>query len=170
MTGLEDIKIANELIAKIRGLHSKAFVFIAKNSLTANEKSLSLEGLDQFQEASYELAFVSAEISAAEAFISRGPVCDSLANQMALCFMVETFDRSITRFLRISQNVGLGDDEITAFYGNSDYVSLRSKYGSLEFVAGLGLKLCTGAITQLSSNLNAEKELMKTTFKRLQMR
>ena len=166
MTDLEDIKIANELICKVRGLHSKAFAFIAKNSLTADSRSLSQEGLDQFQEASYELAFVSAEISAAEAFISRGPVCDSLVNQMALCFMVETFNRSISRFFRIGQNVGLDDNDITAFYGNSDCASLRSKYGSLEFVAGLGSKLSNDAITQLSSNLSAEKELMKTTFKR----
>ena len=166
MVVLKDIKKANELICEIRNLLLKAFAFIAKNSMTSDRKSLSLEGLDHFQEASYELAFVSAEISAAEAFISRGPDCDALVNQMALCFMVETFNRSISRFLRIGQNVGLNDDEITQFYGNANYVSLRFKYGRLEFVASLGSELCTGGITQLSSNLNTEKELMRTTFKR----
>ena len=166
MADLEGIKKANKLISEIRSLQMKAFAFIAKTSMTRDGESLSLEDLDQFQEASYELAFVSAEISAAEAFIGRASQLDSLVNQMALCFMVEILNRSINRFLRISQSVGLDDHEITNFYGNSDYTALRSKYGSLEFVASLGSKLCSDNVIQLSSNLSAEKDLMKTTFKR----
>ena len=166
MADLEGIKKANKLISEIRSLQMKAFAFIAKTSMTRDHESLSLEDLDQFQEASYELAFVSAEISAAEAFIGRASQLDSLVNQMALCFMVEILNRSINRFLRISHSVGLDDQEITNFYGNSDYTALRSKYGSLEFVASLGSKLCSDNVIQLSSNLSAEKELMKATFKR----
>ena len=65
MADLEGIKKANKLIYEIRSLQMKAFAFIAKTSMTRDDESLSLEDLDQFQEANYELAFVSAEISAA---------------------------------------------------------------------------------------------------------
>ena len=53
MADLEGIKKANKLISEIRSLQMKAFAFIAKTSMTRDHESLSLEDLDQFQEANY---------------------------------------------------------------------------------------------------------------------
>ena len=137
-----------------------------KAACTVNDK-LDLNLLDEYQLASYELAFCESEISAASSFLdySEQYKSDSLEQKMALLFAGDTFQSVISRLKTVSTDACLDWEEIVEFEGSQAARNLIENCNS-NIVASLGERISEEEISRLPSGLNEEKELVRETFHR----
>ena len=137
-----------------------------KAACTVNDK-LDLNLLDEYQLASYELAFCESEISAASSFLdySEQYKSDSLEQKMSLLFAGDTFQSVISRLKTVSTDACLDWEEIVGFEGSQAARNLIENCNS-NIVASLGERISEEEISRLPSGLNEEKELVRETFHR----
>ena len=128
---------------------------------------LNSELLDNYQFASYELAFCVAEISAAHSFFEYANRADenAIENSFSLIFAGEIFQSVLSRLKSISVDVQLDAADIFTLEStdNAKLLLTNCNGGTL---AALGSKIAQDEIVRLPSILNAEKELVRETFYR----
>ncbi len=137
-----------------------------KIACTEDEK-LNSALLDNYQFASYELAFCVAEISAANCFFEYAKPADehSIEHSFSLIFAGEIFQSVLSRLKSISVDVHLdAADIVTLESTNNAKLLLTNCNGGT--LAILGSKIAQDEIFRLPSILNAEKELVRETFYR----
>ena len=133
---------------------------------TVNQR-LEAKLLDDYQFASYQLAFCAAEISAASYFLDYCRDGSANPNQraLALLFAGDTFQSVIERLKTSSHDIGIDSEDLSTIE-----ISTEAKALLLETqpkaVSALGAEIVDGTIGRLPSGLDDEKELVRESFSR----
>ena len=133
---------------------------------TVNQR-LEAKLLDDYQFASYQLAFCAAEISAASYFLDYCRDGSTNPNQraLALLFAGDTFQSVIERLKTSSHDIGIDSEDLSTIE-----ISTEAKALLLETqpkaVSALGAEIVDGTIGRLPSGLDDEKELVRESFSR----
>jgi (2S)-methylsuccinyl-CoA dehydrogenase len=124
--------------------------------------------LDEHQQASYDLAFMVAEISAAYAGIryARQVDHDSMATSIALVFCAETVKTTLERLLVRPSDFGQSRQDVLSIYSGEMFEKFFDEYQSSTVLAELGKQICDADLVRLPSALTEEKELVRETFYR----
>lgn len=124
--------------------------------------------LDEHQQASYDLAFMVAEISAANAGIryARQVNYDQMAASIALVFCAETVKNTLERLLVRPSDFGQSRKDILSIYSSEMLEQFFDEYQNSAVLADLGKQLCEADLVRLPSALSEEKELVRETFYR----
>lgn len=124
--------------------------------------------LDEHQQASYDLAFMTAEISAASAGIryARQVNHDPMATSIALVFCAETIKNTLERLLVRPSDFGQSRKDILSIYSSEMLERFFDEYQNSGVLADLGKQICEADLVRLPSALSEEKELVRETFYR----
>ena len=153
----------------IRTLRSRldiAFSTIRQACLDSESGRLDAIKLDEFQQVSYELAFVVAELAATSALLAQAEKGDELEAHVALAQWATTLNAAQTRLLPMADECGLGRVELSRTFAQPVLLALLSEFGSSKALAALGEKLCAQELRRLPSVLDSDKEMMRATFER----
>lgn len=135
-----------------------------KAACTVN-KEFDSDLIDHYQNASFELAFCEAEISAASTLIDFNKQSDkqSIDFAIAILFAAESFRSVIARLRSIHIDANLSLEKLAALERSNEARALLSSCDG-NFTAEIGSRIAQDEITRLSSGVNEEKELMRETF------
>jgi len=153
----------------IRTLRSRldiAFSTIRQACLDSESGRLDAIKLDEFQQVSYELAFVVAELAATSALLAQAEKGDELEAHVALAQWATTLNAAQTRLLPMADECGLERVELSNSFADPALLSLLSEFGSSKALAALGEKICAQELRRLPSVLDSDKEMMRATFER----
>jgi len=166
----------DSLDAKLLAAESvlKQLSSITETAASTIKARCSLDGrldsarLDEHQQASYDLAFMVAEISAANAGIryARQVGHDSMATSIALVFCAETVKTTLERLLVRPSDFGQSRRDVLSIYSGEMFEKFFDEYQSSAVLAELGKQICDADIVRLPSALTEEKELVRETFYR----
>ncbi|MDO6459684.1 acyl-CoA dehydrogenase family protein [Granulosicoccaceae sp. 1_MG-2023] len=127
------------------------------------------ELIDEHQLSCYELAFCTAELSAARevcAYASAAGGLDPLARDAALAFSAEAVGSVLQRLLARATDAGLDPLAVCALYADTDVRALRERYGSAQFLASVGLAVTERGGSRLPTLLDEDKEMVRDAFAR----
>jgi len=142
-----------------------------KNLRVACTVNGKLDGklLDDHQLGCYELAFCTAELGAARELCSYarklGDV-DRVATDTALAFTAEAVGSVLQRLVTRAADLGLDVVEVSALYGATAIRNMSARYGSAEFLAGIGTAVTERGSSRLPSLLSEDKEMVRDMFAR----
>ena len=133
---------------------------------TVNQR-LEAKLLDDYQFASYQLAFCAAEISAASYFLDYCRDGGTNPNQraLALLFAGDTFQSVIERLKTASHDIGIDSEDLSAIENSTEAKALLLETQP-KAVSALGAEIVDGTIGRLPSGLDDEKELVRESFSR----
>jgi len=122
--------------------------------------------LDNYQAVSYELAFCTAEISAAKAILAYANNDASGANAggIALVFAAETAKSVFDRLRSKCNEIGIHRSHLNKLMDRSDVMELFDLYLDSKTIALIGKGITELNIERLPSILDEEKELVRETF------
>ena len=166
----------DSLDAKLLAAESilKQLSSITETAASTIKARCSLDGrldsarLDEHQQACYDLAFMVAEIAAANAGIryARQVDHDPMATSIALVFCAETVKTTLERLLVRPSDFGQSRQEVLSIYSGEMFENFFDEYQSSAVLAELGKQICDADIVRLPSALTEEKELVRETFYR----
>ena len=133
---------------------------------TVNQR-LEAKLLDDYQFASYQLAFCAAEISAASYFLDYCRDGSTNPNQraLALLFAGDTFQSVIERLKAASHDIGIDSEDLSTIENSTEAKALLLETQP-KAVSALGAEIVGGTIGRLPSGLDDEKELVRESFSR----
>ena len=133
---------------------------------TVNQR-LEAKLLDDYQFASYQLAFCAAEISAASYFLDycRGGSTNPNQRALALLFAGDTFQSVIERLKTASHDIGIDSEDLSTIENSTEAKALLLETQP-KAVSALGAEIVDGTIGRLPSGLDDEKELVRESFSR----
>ena len=133
---------------------------------TVNQR-LEAKLLDDYQFASYQLAFCAAEISAASYFLDYCRDGSTNPNQraLALLFAGDTFQSVIERLKTTSHDIGIDSEDLSTIENSTEAKALLLETQP-KAVSALGAEIVDGTIGRLPSGLDDEKELVRESFSR----
>jgi (2S)-methylsuccinyl-CoA dehydrogenase len=133
---------------------------------TVNQR-LEAKLLDDYQFASYQLAFCTAEISAASYFLDycRDGSTNSNQRALALLFAGDTFQSVIERLKTTSHDIGIDSEDLSTIENSTEAKALLLETQP-KAVSALGAEIVDGTIGRLPSGLDDEKELVRESFSR----
>jgi (2S)-methylsuccinyl-CoA dehydrogenase len=166
----------DSLDAKLLAAEStlKQLSSITETAASTIKARCSLDGrldsarLDEHQQACYDLAFMVAEIAAANAGIryARQVDHDPMATSIALVFCAETVKTTLERLLVRPSDFGQSRQEVLSIYSGEMFENFFDEYQSSAVLAELGKQICDADLVRLPSALTEEKELVRETFYR----
>ncbi len=129
---------------------------------------LDNELLDQHQLASFDLAFITADLAAVNACIDYGKQLEGNTQALAtvLVFCADTLKTVLSRFIERAIEFGVPRSELIALQLDADYELLMSGCLSALFVANVGSQIVATDQVRLPSQLDEDKELVKESFYR----
>lgn len=157
-----------DLLHRLKGQVDIACRYVKAQCLN-DDKKIDGERLDQWQQASYELAFCTAEISAAQALYSYAESqVDNLElySSIASLFATETIDSILQRLLSRHRDLGLSHSEILVLFDSKFQIPELEHFLDANNIAKLGAMIAEQEIHSLPAGLNEEKELVRETFYR----
>lgn len=162
----EDLDTAETIIQLLQGKVNAGASYLKKQC--SPEGQFIPELLDTHQQASYELAFNSAELAAARASIVyvHKINSNSITSSVVLFFCVEAIRSVLERLLSKPASFGLPRKEILAVYDRPEFSDFYDKYQDSEFLAEIGAEICEKELLRLPNTLSEEKELVRETFYR----
>jgi len=124
--------------------------------------------LDEHQQASYDLAFMVAEISAANASIryARQVDYDPMSTSITLVFCAQIIKNTLERLLVRPADFGQSRQGIFDIYSGELLERFFDEYQNSAVLADLGKQICDADLVRLASALSEEKELVRETFYR----
>lgn len=133
---------------------------------TVNQR-LEAKLLDDYQFASYQLAFCAAEISAASYFLDycRDGSTNPTQRALALLFAGDTFQSVIERLKTASHDIGIDSEDLSTIENSTEAKALLLETQP-KAVSALGAEIVDGTIGRLPSGLDDEKELVRESFSR----
>lgn len=136
-------------------------------SLCSVEGRIDSSRLDEQQQVSYELAFMSAEAAAALSSIRYAlKVADPIASSVSLVFCSESAKSIIDQLLTKPLEFGLVREAVVQLYSDPNLLAFFDEYQNSTLLAQLGEELVESEIVRLPSTLNEDKELVRETFYR----
>ncbi len=162
----EHLDQANTELAEL-GLHVAA-AFSAIKARCAVAGKLDAELLDDWQLCSFELAFCTAELSAANAFNDYALKLsgEKFTQELALSFSAETLQAVLGRLSARAAELDIDTASLLGFYTRDVPKRLLAHYSSSELLSRLGGEIGAANIERLPSLLSEEKELVRETFYR----
>lgn len=174
-TAQQYLQSARQYLDAAQALVDRSLSFIKQACLNDSGR-LSGSKLDEHQLVSYELAYCTAELSAARFAIeyaernaehaSRSGDALLLEDRFTLHFCAEALANTQTRLAARPQEYGLALTDILTAFGDAELESFRSQFQSTELMAALGRDMLeqdgrTGAYL-----LDEDKEIMRESFQR----
>ncbi|MFT6094063.1 MAG: (2S)-methylsuccinyl-CoA dehydrogenase [Pseudohongiellaceae bacterium] len=159
--------LAAESILKQLASITEAGASTIKSQCSQNGR-LDLAKLDEHQQTSYDLAFMVAEISAANASIryARQVDFDPMATSVTLVFCAQTIKNTLERLLVRPADFGQSRQDILSIYSAEVLEQFFDEYQNSAVLADLGKQICDADLVRLASALSEEKELVRETFYR----
>lgn len=170
LDSLESIKekliAAESVLAQLKLISNSAASYIKAQCSPNGGVDSAL--LDEYQQASYELAFMVAEIAAAGASIryARAVNLDRMASSIALVFCAEVVRTSLEKLLARPSEFGQSRQELIKLYFDDQFGSFFDEFQNPKILAELGKQICDADLVRLPSSLSEEKELVRETFYR----
>lgn len=156
---------AQAVFERIDELLKKAAFHIKSRCLI--EGRIDSKLLDEHQQVSYELAFMTAESAAALASIRYAiKADDDMASSISLVFCSESIKSILKSLTAKPAEFGLTRPTILQLYNNADLLTFFDDYQSSDLLAKLGEKLVESSLVRLPSTLTEDKELVRETFYR----
>jgi len=136
----------------------------------SKDGNINISLLDQFQHISYDLAFCVAEISAARSHIvyckTLNSDINSIETQQALYFGAEIIQQSKSRLYIYKNDLGISEG-FSNFFNNEALENFCQHYLKHDFICDLSNKLIKQNGSSGQSILDKEKEIIRSTFKKL---
>lgn len=135
----------------------------------SDDKKLSEARLEERQLVCYDISFCVADLTAAETLLSyaRGVFDqDQLAGWVACQFSCEALKAVQGRLLARPEDYGLKSADVMDRFADFDASGLAAEYLSAEKMAALGQQLISREGDFLPPNLDAEKTIIRDTFRR----
>ncbi len=159
-----------ESVAKISDLLDQQATNAAKHlkSKCVIDGRTNSDLLDQHQLASFDLAFITADLAAVKACIEYTAALGQnlQAEALVLVFCADALKVVLNRFVERAPEFGIARNELVAFYSNPHVESLFDHYLSAKVVASVGKVIVETNQVRLPSNLDEDKELVRETFYR----
>ena len=132
------------------------------------EGRLDSELLDRHQLASFDLAFIAADLAAINASVDYASRLgkNAQAEAAVLVFCADTLKTVLNRFIERTAEFDLSRSEMLGLYLNEDVESLMNRCLSATFVASVGKEIVEADQVRLPSLLDEEKELVRESFYR----
>ncbi len=160
------LKQANAELACLKD-HVDAACSVVKSKCVRDGK-LDTKLFDGWQLLSYELAFCTAEVSAATAFNNYALDLpdERFSQKLALAFCAETLQTVIHRLTSRSVDIGVDKRTFLQLHSRQMHKKLMDDYANSNFLSALGSEIAEKEIQRLPSALDEEKELVRETFYR----
>lgn len=145
---------------------SNAAAHIKSNCLVDGHFNSDL--LDQHQLASFELAFITADLAAVHACIDYAAgLGDNLhAKSTVLVFCADALKKVLDRFIERSAEFGVARNQLLTIYLDANFESIMNECLSAAFIASVGKEIVDADQVRLPSCLDEEKELVRESFYR----
>lgn len=141
MSTLHDsLRTAQALVQQCQTLHQRGIDALARDCQSA--RGLSAERLDQHQLLSFELAWTSAELLAADTALNQvAQTPDSLDAELALVFTVEAITAVLPRLEMLYLELSLEASSLNDLRASADWATLRRNAGSEAALSRIGQQL-----------------------------
>jgi (2S)-methylsuccinyl-CoA dehydrogenase len=159
------IELAQGLVQQCQQVHQQGIEALAQ--ACQSPRGLSPERLDQHQLLSYDMAWTSAELLAAQTALDQVAVTpDSLDAELALVFTVETLTAVLPRLDMLCLELSLDACALRALQSSTAWADLRRAAGSEAALARTGQRLqaSQGEIGEV--HLDESIRLVQETFQR----
>ena len=129
---------------------------------------LNGELLDQHQLASFDLAFIAADLAAVKACADYAVALDDnfQAKAVVLIFCADTLKAVLNRFVERAPEFGIARSRLVTLYSDPDMESLLDHCLNGTLIAAIGKTIVETNQVRLPSNLDEEKELVRESFYR----
>jgi (2S)-methylsuccinyl-CoA dehydrogenase len=159
----EFTEIVSQLIS-LRLLFNRAVKELTSRC-SVNSK-LSSEKLDKYQIASFEIAWASAELLAAETYIEIDESSAELDKGLAALFAIDTVTSIVPRLEVIYLEIGLPLDPLQQFFGNVELTKLRQKITSSAALSALGQAVADANGNVDFIKLDGDEGMAQASFRR----
>jgi (2S)-methylsuccinyl-CoA dehydrogenase len=141
-----------------------AAAFIKSNCLVDGRLDNNL--LDQHQLASFDLAFIAADLAAVRACVEYASELgnNSAARAVVLVFCVDTLKAVLNRLIERSGEFNIPRRQLLSIYQDAQIETLIDHCLSASFIAAVGQQLVETDQIRLPSALDEEKELVRESF------
>ncbi|MBT3530335.1 MAG: acyl-CoA/acyl-ACP dehydrogenase [Gammaproteobacteria bacterium] len=140
--------------------------FATIKSYCLNDGKLDPVLMDEWQLCSYDLAFCTAEISAARSFCTYASALqnNSLVHNLCVSFSGETIQTVLNRLLSRAAELELSRGDILAAYDRKVIQTLLENFLTGESLSKIGEEICENDIQRLPSVLSDDIEMVRETF------
>ncbi|NKB34467.1 MAG: acyl-CoA dehydrogenase [Pseudomonadales bacterium] len=138
-----------------------------KSQCLKSDNKIDNELFDQWQQASYDLAICTAELAAAQSFLSFSNDCEEkseLLLRSAILFSAETIQNVFQRLLARHSDLGLAPQDVLKLSDDKNVAFDLGQCLDSNSLAELGKEISEREIFRLPAGLNEEKELVRETF------
>jgi (2S)-methylsuccinyl-CoA dehydrogenase len=125
--------------------------------------------LDEYQLASYELAFCTAELKAAAIMHAYGEAAgktDELCEKLAMAWCAEAAHSVAQRLLARAGDLGFDRSELFSVLAGPDYTAWQQDCSSAPRLAALGAEILARGTARFPTLLDDEKEMVRASFAR----
>ena len=159
------IHLAQGLMHQCQQVHRQGIEALAQACHTS--RGLSAERLDQHQLLSYDMAWTSAELLAAQTALDQVLTSpDSLDAELALVFTVEVITAVMSRLDMLCLELSLESEPVHAMRASAAWADLRRAAGSEAALARTGQRLQATQAEVGEVHLDASIRLVQETFQR----
>ncbi len=162
-----DLASAKHCLEHAQSAVNKALGSIKSLCSTSGEFDNAI--MDDYQLASYDLAFCTAELSAADIMLnyaSEAGEQDSLAPETSLAFIAEALHSVYSRLISRAAELKLSRKDLLQAFGEDSLNQLLERYLNGSAVAALGEAIMQRSHARLPSLLDEEKEMVREAFSR----
>ncbi|CAG9266052.1 Acyl-CoA dehydrogenase [Paraburkholderia unamae] len=132
----ETFTLANAELGRVRWLLDEAVLAVVRSCCIAGE--LDTQRLDEYQPASYEIAFASAELLAAETTCAPQANATELDARLSLAFAAEAIGSVLSRLDTLYVDLGIPPTDLHAQMQSIDLVRLRHVAARSDALVDLG--------------------------------
>ena len=162
-----DLASAKHCLAQAQNAVNTALASVKSLCSTSGEFDNAV--MDDYQLASYDLAFCTAELSAADIMLSYASEAgeqDSLAPETSLAFIAEALHSVYSRLISRAAELKLSRKDLLQAFGEDSLNQLLERYLNGPAVAALGEAIMQRSHARLPSLLDEEKEMVREAFSR----
>lgn len=163
---VDALVIGAALLRRVRSTFEQATAALAR--ACARNGQLDAARLDQHQVASYELAWVSADLLAADTQLATlGGAGTEVDRRLALVFAVDAITASLARLEMLQLELGLAPAPLQALAASADWAALRVAGGSALALADAGQAVIDAQGDIGAVSLSEALTLAQASFRRV---
>lgn len=164
-TSQDSLRTAQTLVQQCQGIHQHGIEALARACQSG--RGLSAERLDQHQLLSFELAWTSAELLAAQNALTQvAAEPDGLDAELALVFSVDAITAVLPRLDMLYLELALDAAPLHALRISDDWAKLRRAAGSEAALARIGQRLQASQVEMGHVPLDASIRMVQESFQR----
>ena len=164
-TSPDFIAVAQDLVQQCQALHQQGIAALAQ--ACQSPRGLDADRLDQHQLLSYDMAWTSAELLAAQTALDQVAAApDSLDAELSLVFTVEAITAVMPRLDMLCLEMSLNASSLQALHASTAWADLRRTASSEAALARIGKRLQDTQSEIGTVHLDASIGLVQETFQR----